>query len=282
MLLGVGDSERVAGLIRETAATELLPRFRNLAKDDVRQKRPGDFVTVADVAAEQRLASGLAKILPGVPVVGEEAVEQEPDLVRLISRPGETCWIVDPLDGTANFAAGKDTFAIIVCLVHDAQAVAGWILDVPRGRMAIARKGQGVTLDGVPVHGEVPGGPPDGLVGYKIAKAFDRQFPREQRSRLGALRSMRCAGVEYLEILSGRASFCLYRTTKPWDHAAGALMMVEAGGGALRFDGEPYRPAQKIDAGIIAAPTRKVLSDVSEMFEALSMPLLAGQSAQVE
>ena len=71
-------------------------------------KGPGDVVTVADVASEQRLASGLARILPGVPVVGEEAVETEPDLVDLIARPGETCWIVDPLDGTANFAAGKD------------------------------------------------------------------------------------------------------------------------------------------------------------------------------
>ncbi len=75
-MLKPGDSQRVAELMRETAAAELLPRFRNLAKEDVRQKRPGDFVTVADVASEQRLASGLAKILPGVPVVGEEAVER--------------------------------------------------------------------------------------------------------------------------------------------------------------------------------------------------------------
>jgi len=64
--------------MRETAAAELLPRFRNLSQDDIRQKRPGDFVTVADVESEQRLASGLAKILPGVLVVGEEAVRGRP------------------------------------------------------------------------------------------------------------------------------------------------------------------------------------------------------------
>ena len=75
-MLSAGDSQRVAELMRETAAAELLPRFRNLAKDDIREKRPGDVVTVADVASEQRLAVGLAKILPGVPVVGEEAVEK--------------------------------------------------------------------------------------------------------------------------------------------------------------------------------------------------------------
>src|SRR6266481_3792871 len=89
----------------------------------------------------------------------EEAVEQEPSLVDLIARPGQSCWIVDPLDGTANFAAGKDRFAMIVCLVQDRSAVAGWILDVPRGRMGVVHKGQGVAVDGAPVHGRPPDRP---------------------------------------------------------------------------------------------------------------------------
>src|SRR5215208_7873078 len=136
-MLSAGDSQRVAELMRETAAAELVPRFRNLAEGDIRHKRPGDVVTVADVAAEQRLAVGLAKILPGVPVVGEESVEVDAGLLDLIGRRGESCWIVDPLDGTANFAAGKDQFAVIVCLVQDATTVGAWILDVPKGRMAM-------------------------------------------------------------------------------------------------------------------------------------------------
>src|SRR5215510_12614816 len=135
-MLDSADAGRVAELMRETAAAELLPRFRALAKEDIRMKGPGDVVTIADVASEQRLASGLARILPGVPVVGEEAVEQDAGLIALIGRPGESCWIVDPLDGTSNFAAGRDTFAMIVCLVHDRETVAGWILDIANGRMA--------------------------------------------------------------------------------------------------------------------------------------------------
>ena len=83
-MLSPGDSQRVAELMRETAAAELLPRFRALSKEDIRLKGPGDVVTVADVACEQRLAVGLAKILPGVPVVGEEAVENDSGLVDLI------------------------------------------------------------------------------------------------------------------------------------------------------------------------------------------------------
>ena len=272
-----GNLAQVADLIREVAATELLPRFRNLSEDEVRQKRPGDLVTVADVASEQRIASGLAKILPGVPVVGEEAVEGDAGLLDLIGRPGERCWIVDPLDGTANFAAGKATFAIIVALVEDGRTVGGWILDVPNGRLAVALAGQGVTLDGKVVVG-ARGGPPSGFVGYKIRKAVECQLPAVRRRGLGPVSTLRCAGVEYLEILAGRAAFSIYRRTKPWDHAAGALMLAEAGGGAVRFDGDDYAPAQASDAGIIGAPSRQALAEVRAAFEALDLPLL--QSAE--
>ncbi len=277
-MLGSGDPSRVADLIRETATAELLPRFRNLSKDDIRQKRPGDVVTVADVAAEQRLAAGLAKILPGVPVVGEEAVESDPGLLDLIGRPGEMCWIVDPLDGTANFAAGKDTFAVIVCLVRNAATVGAWIYDVPRGHMAVALKGQGVTLDDVAVTGSAPVGAPDGFVGYKVIKAFGSQLPAADRRRLGKVSTLRCAGAEYLEILSGRAAFSLYRITKPWDHAAGALMMAEAGGASVRLDGAPYAPAQPINAGIVSAASQAALAEVRAVFEIVQMPLLAARS----
>lgn len=273
-MLGTGDSERIADLMRETAAAELLPRFRNLSKDEIRLKGPGDYVTVADLAAEQRLASGLAKILPGVPVVGEEAVEKDAGLVELIGRPGESCWIVDPLDGTANFASGKDTFAIIVALVQDARTIGGWILDVPGGRLAAAMKGQGVTLDGVPVHGQ-PMAQPPGYVGSKIRKEFDRELPEAHRARLGRISTLFCAGVEYVNILDGRAGFSLYRTTKPWDHAAGALMLREAGGDALRFDGALYAPSQKVNAGIIGSSSTAVLAEVRSVFDAARMPLLA-------
>src|SRR5262245_22300246 len=274
-MLSSRDSDRVAELMRETAAAELLPRFRALAEEDIRMKGPGDYVTVADEASEQRLASGLARILPGVPVVGEEAVEKEPGLLDLIQRPGEACWIVDPLDGTANFAAGKDTFAMIVCLVSDRLTVGGWILDVPRGHMAVALRGEGTTLDGEPVRRAKPERPPIGFVGYKVRKEFDRQLPPERRRSLGRVSTLRCAGAEYLEILAGRADFNLYRMTKPWDHAAGVLMLTEAGGEAIRFDGQPYRPAQPINAGLIAAIHPQTQVEVRSLFEAVRLPVLA-------
>jgi len=280
-MLRSADSERIAELMRETAAAELLPRFRALAKEDIRQKRPGDVVTVADVAAEHRLAAGLAKILPGVPVVGEEAVESDPALVELIGRPGEACWIVDPLDGTNNFAAGRDRFAMIVGLVHDTVPVGGWILDVPRGHMAVALRGDGARLDGVPVRRKRQAGPLKGFVGFKIRKALERQLPPERRRTVGRLSTLGCAGAEYLEILAGRADFNLYRSTKAWDHAAGTLMVAEAGGLAERFDGRPYVPSQPLGDGLISAVDSNVMAEVRGLVDAIELPLFAGSPPKV-
>jgi len=276
-MLSAGDSERVAGLMRETAAAELLPRFRNLAEGDVREKRPGDLVTVADVASEQRLAVGLAKLLPGVPVVGEEAVEQDAGLVDLIGRPGERCWIVDPLDGTANFSKGLDVFAMIVCLVDDRQTIGGWILDVPGDRMAVALKGQGATIDGRSIVGQSPKRPPNGIMGWGVRKLFDKQLSPDQRRRLGALTTLNCAGREYIELLSGTYDFNLYRRTKPWDHAAGALMMAEAGGRAQRFNGEPYLPEGPLEGGIISGPSAEAVVAARDVLKMVELPLLSAK-----
>jgi len=274
-VLSAGDAQRVAELMRETAAAELLPRFRNLAEGEIREKRPGDLVTVADVASEQRLAVGLARILPGVPIVGEEAVEQDPDLVDLIARPGERCWVVDPLDGTSNFSKGRDVFAMIVCLIDDRQTVGGWILDVPNDRMAVAFKGQGVAIDGKPVTRRPLKRAPNGLMGWGVRKLFDKQLSADQRRRLGPLTTLNCAGREYVELLRGTYDFNLYRRTKPWDHAAGALMMVEAGGQAARFNGAPFRPEGPLDGGIISGLTAEAVTAAKDVLERVELPLLA-------
>ena len=107
----------------------------------------------------------------------------------------------------------------------------------------------------------------------------EAKSPPAVRKGLGRISSLGCAGIEYLDILSGRAAFSLYRITKPWDHAAGALMMAEAGGGAVRFDGAPYGPAQPINSGIISAASQPTLSQVRAIFETVRMPLLAGLGA---
>src|SRR6185437_5920408 len=129
--------DQVAELIREVAATIVLPRFRHLAAGEIHQKSPGDVVTIADQEAEKALTRRLTALLPGSVVVGEEAVAADPRVLERVRDPGAV-WIVDPVDGTNNFAAGKTPFAVMVALLRDAEPAAAWIYDVVDDRMTLA------------------------------------------------------------------------------------------------------------------------------------------------
>src|SRR6185312_6369523 len=131
------DSERVARLIAETAETEIMPRFRHLTRDDIREKGPGDLVTTADVAAERRLGAALRDLLPGSQIVGEEAVAADPTLLSALDG-SDPVWLVDPIDGTGNFASGRPVFATMVAFVRDGRALMGWIHDPVRRVTAAA------------------------------------------------------------------------------------------------------------------------------------------------
>jgi fructose-1,6-bisphosphatase/inositol monophosphatase family enzyme len=275
MTLRDGDLDRVAELMKESATAELLSRFRRLQAGDIREKSPGDIVTVADIESERRLASGLAAILRGAPVVGEEAVAAEAGLLAHIAE-AESAWIVDPLDGTANFSRGDERFAMIIALVERGETVAGWIYEPVTGRIAIATRGGGATLDGARV--ELPPTGPlqkaHGFVGWKIKREVEQNMRAGAKRQFGGLTSLNCAGKEYLEVLAGRAHFSLYRRTRAWDHAAGTLLVREAGGLANRHDGKPYHPTQPDTAGILTAPDEKRWVELYELLLGGPAPLL--------
>ena len=106
--------------MREVAAEAILPRFKKLAESDIRPKGGrGDFATTADLEAERLLVLQLTALWPGSLVVGEEASAAAPALVEAIAGSGPV-WIVDPLDGTHNFAQGIPHFAVIVALARSA------------------------------------------------------------------------------------------------------------------------------------------------------------------
>ena len=122
------DIVRISRLLEEIAAEEVMPRFRALSDRDITRKAGGEIVTTADYAVEERLAAALAGLLPGARVVGEEATHREPALLELLDQP-EPVWVIDPVDGTANFAQGKPAFAVMLALVRDRQTCAAWIHD---------------------------------------------------------------------------------------------------------------------------------------------------------
>ncbi|TDB75902.1 inositol monophosphatase family protein [Micromonospora sp. KC723] len=247
----------VGELLRQTATDIVLPLFRRLDDADIVEKAPGDLVTVADRRAEERISEALRRLLPGSVVVGEEAVAEHPDLLRHL-RGGGDVWLVDPVDGTNNFAVGRSPFALMVALLTDGEMTGAWVLDPLAGVLADARLGAGTRLDGKPVRAADVAAPPDGRM---RGTAMTRYLPPAVRTRVEAggarlgelLPGQHCAGREYLDLLTGDHRFVLFWRTLPWDHAPGVLLVREAGGVARRFDGADYHPGDDRPGLLVAA-----------------------------
>ncbi len=263
------NKEAVADLIREVAAAEILPRFRNLKEGDTRQKSPGDFVTIADESAELALTPGLLAILPGSVVVGEEATAKNPDVMKALAGTAPV-WVVDPIDGTGNFASGNEGFVSMLALIQGDDVLASWIFHPVTGQMTIALKGEGVTIDGREIAPFKPVAEPKGVLAYGsrgvpgIAELVD-----QRRARLNQVKSSRAAGIDYVRMAQGEIDFTYFSGIMPWDHAPGAMVIRELGGhiGYIRGD-ESYRPSQALQAaGILAAISHDTWRDVhSKLF----------------
>jgi fructose-1,6-bisphosphatase/inositol monophosphatase family enzyme len=258
------DVEKVAALIAEVAAAEIQPRFRRLAAHEQREKGPGDIVTIADERAEAALTPSLMALVPGSIVIGEEAAAKDPKLVERLLHD-QVAWIVDPVDGTANFAEGKPDFVSMVALVRGDELIASWIHLPMTGHTAIAERGAGATFDGARIPKLSPAaGELSGVVGVGKFSA-PSLHPRADalRRQIKQVKSLRCAGLDYLRLARGEMDFLLFGRAWPWDHAPGALVVAEAGGIASHGDGSPYRPSQPFTKeGVLTARSEQVWREV--------------------
>lgn len=250
--------EAVTRILEETAAEEVLPRFRSLGEADKRIKAGGDLVTVADEAAERRLTQRLRDHLPGSLVVGEEAAAADPEVFAHLLQD-EAVWLIDPIDGTINFAEGVPVFAMMLALVEGGEICAAWIHDVPGGRTGVAERGSGSWIGGRRL--EAAAAAPLGeMTGTLHAGQFGgselRERIRAKRAALGAIGSLRCAGAEYLRLAAGDMHYSLFTKLMPWDHAPGVLLHAEAGGHAWTAEDRPYSPRRRESRGLLLAPDR--------------------------
>lgn len=258
------DTQKVADIIRHVSATEVMPRFKNLAEDDIRQKNPGDFVTVADEASEKALSAALSAYLPGSIVVGEEAVSKDPSVLdRLAS--DKPVWVIDPIDGTYNFAHNRSHFGILVSLVQSGETQYGWVYDAPGDRMAIAVKGQGATLNGVPVKMRASGATPKDMTG--MGGGGQAWHFEPVKDLVKEIINVRSSLHDFLNLAAGDADFVVHiNKVTPWDHAATVLLAQECGGYvALAGEGIPFTPDMHRHCMLIAAPDKakwKMLEDV--------------------
>ena len=254
------EVEAVIELLRHVTKTEILSRFKKLAPEDVRTKEgPLDPVTVADEAAEAALKAGLHRLFPGDDVIGEEAVAGGAARIERLHEPGRV-WVLDPIDGTANFAAELPLFGVMASLVQADEILAGFIYDPFGDDCAVALQGQGswlVSADGsrrrMQVAAPVALSQMVGSMSWRFLPEPLRRQVLHRLDRLAAVTDYRCAAHQYRMLSSGHCHVQMFRKLLPWDHAAGVLLHREAGGYARQFDGSEYRPSAT-DGGLLLAP----------------------------
>ncbi|MER7185202.1 inositol monophosphatase family protein [Streptomyces hyaluromycini] len=241
LLQHAGDVEDA---VRKAARTEILPRWRRLADHEVDQKSgPHDLVTDADRLAERYLTAELGALLPGSVVVGEEAVHADPETYDALQGDAPV-WIVDPVDGTRQFVRGEDGFCTLVALAHRGVLLASWTYAPAREQLATAVRGKGAFLDGE----RLLAGAPEAGRDLRIATSHPDYTTDAQKRALFPLwtdgvapRACGSAGLEYLAVARGELDGVAFSWEAAWDHAAGLLLVEEAGGAHLTIAGEPFR-----------------------------------------
>jgi fructose-1,6-bisphosphatase/inositol monophosphatase family enzyme len=254
----VVDTDAVLRLVEEVAAEVVTPRFRSLADGQVHEKNPGDLVTVADHEAETLLTRALADAYPDAVVLGEEAYAGDRSLLSTYAAAPHA-FTIDPVDGTKNFVHGSPDHAVMVSESRDGAVVRAWIWQ-PQHRLAyVAERGAGAFRNGERLRRRPP--------------SADRSTWRGVTSRrkwigreLDGLRPLEltwiCCGVDYPQLVEGNADFVLYGAGKPWDHAPGSLLLIEAGAHLGTFDGTDYAPQGPPARGLVAAADRATYDEV--------------------
>ncbi len=217
-------------------AARILSRFFDEGFN-VRLKGVSDMVTDADVASERRIAAVIREAFPDHAILGEE--ENSGDVTA------EHLWVIDPLDGTTNFAHHIPHFAVSIAYLHHGKAECGVILNPIRDDLYVARRGHGATHNGKPIHV----GPQKDLneVLLGIGFAYDRGAMMEAtlaavgdcfRQQIHGVRRFGTASLDLAHVASGLYGAFFEYQLSPWDFAAGQLLVEEAGGVVTTCDGQ--------------------------------------------
>ncbi len=249
--------EAVAAVIDEAARTLVIPRWKNLGAAEIDAKEtpddPKDIVTVVDRQVEEHLSQALTGLIPAA-VLGEEAAQDRPDLLRLLASD-QPLWIIDPIDGTKNFAAGDDGFGIMVAWFVNGQTQAAWIVLPARRQTFVAEVGGGSFLNGERIcvpHETIDERPRGVVMSRYMPGDLGETVARRMERRFRPMPPTGSAAIEYTEILQGKRDFVVYYRLLPWDHAAPALILTEAGGCVAHVAGGLYTVRSQNQLTVVA------------------------------
>lgn len=233
------SSELEAAIAAARAAGDLL-RERFGATHQVRHKGPTDLVTEMDRQAQDLIASMLQKPFPTYGLLGEEGGGQD-----VSDGP---CWLVDPLDGTTNYARGYPFFSVSIALERDDEVAVGVVYNPILDELFVAEKGGGATLNERPIHVSTTASLSESVLasGFPYdAWTNEADNGREWHrflKRVLSLRSDGSAALDLCHVAAGRIDGHWELELGPWDIAAGGLIVQEAGGTVTQVNGDPFIP----------------------------------------
>ncbi|MCK6529451.1 inositol monophosphatase [Myxococcota bacterium] len=251
---------------------EVASRAARRAGELIRGHRPGrveakgpiDLVTEVDRAAEAIVTEAISAAFPADAVLAEEGGSS--------GVAGRRLWLVDPLDGTTNFVHGVERVAVSVALVDGGETVLGVVVDAFQDRLHAAVRGGGATTDG---HALRVSATPD-LSSSLVATGFP--YDRRERSgfylcfveafmrRTHGIRRFGSAALDLVDVAAGRFDAFWEFGLKPWDTAAGALLVEEAGGRVTDGDGGPWRPGDPL----VVASNGRVHGEATALIRAVA------------
>ncbi len=212
----------VVGELARAAGALVLDRTRALHRQ---AKSRFDLVTAADTRAEDFLAAELERRFPGDRLLAEESSARKPASVD------GRCWVIDPLDGTVNYASGVPFFSVSLALLEDGMPILGVVYDPLHDELFSARRGHGVALNGRPLTSPPDDGSPLAIGGSSGLLAWcARGRPavlRELLEDFGKLRIFGSQALHLCYVAAGRLAATLSIEARLWDDAAGALMVEE-------------------------------------------------------
>ena len=226
-------TDGVAALCRDVADFIRTERA-HFSERDVESKSLNNLVSYVDKGAEQRLVDGLSRLLPGSGFIAEEGTG---------ARAADDNWIIDPLDGTTNFVHGVPCYCISVGLQRGNEIVSGVVLEVTREECFAAWKGGGAALNGRPIRVSQRARLQDSLLATGFPyDDFGREAPYMELLRTlmhnsRGIRRLGSAAADLAYVACGRFEAFYEYGLNPWDVAAGALLVKEAGGQVTDFHG---------------------------------------------
>ncbi|MGY3437653.1 MULTISPECIES: inositol monophosphatase family protein [unclassified Marinovum] len=265
-------------LVRRAAKAEILPRFRALDPSEISEKTSKlDLVTAADEAAEAMITRGLQMAFPSAVIVGEEAASRDPKIVDAL-KDAELGFLIDPVDGTWNFAHGLSLFGTMVAATRFGKPVYGMIYDPLNDDVVVADEDSLTTWTGPRGRRRTlttaePKALAD-MVGYIHLKLMPADVQPQVAAtfpRIGRPDSLRCSAHEYRLLAEGHCDFVLSCKMTHWDHAAGVLLCQKAGGHVAFLDGRDYSVAEK-EGYLLAAGSETAWKTVAEEMSFLLGP----------